>query len=46
VLLVYENRWAAPFINAVHRNGGVLIANERIGVQDLMDALEAAQTAV
>ncbi|HET6868476.1 MAG TPA: DUF6325 family protein, partial [Solirubrobacteraceae bacterium] len=45
VLLVYENRWAAPFINAVHRNGGVLIANERIGVQELFDALEAAQTA-
>ena len=45
VLLVYENRWAAPFINAVHRNGGVLIANERIGVQDLMNALEAAQAA-
>jgi hypothetical protein len=45
VLLVYENRWAAPFINAIHRNGGVLIANERIGVQDLFDALEAAQTA-
>jgi hypothetical protein len=45
VLLVYENRWAAPFINAVHRNGGVVIANERIGVQDLMDALDAAQAA-
>src|SRR5581483_4308000 len=43
VLLVYENRWAAPFINAVHRNGGVVIANERIGVQELMDALEATQ---
>src|SRR3954453_14806635 len=23
VLLVYENRWAAPFIAAVRRNGGV-----------------------
>ena len=43
VLLVYENRWAAPFIAAVRRNGGELIANERIGVQDLMDALDATE---
>lgn len=46
VLIVYENRWAAPFIHAVQRNGGVLIANERIGVQALMNALEASETAV
>jgi hypothetical protein len=43
VMIVYENRWAAPFIAAVRRNGGVLIAAERIGVQDLMDALDAAE---
>jgi hypothetical protein len=46
VMIVYENRWAAPFINAVHRNGGMLIANERIGVQDLMDALGDADSPV
>jgi hypothetical protein len=45
VMLVYENRWAAPFIQAVQRNGGVLIANERIGVQALFDALEASEAA-
>jgi len=45
VLLVYENRWAGPFISAVRRNGGVLIANERIGVQDLLAALDAAEVA-
>jgi len=45
VMIAYENRWAAPFIGAVHRNGGVLIANERIGVQALFDALEAAEAA-
>jgi hypothetical protein len=44
-MIVYENRWAAPFIGAVRRNGGVLIANERIGVQDLIDALDAAEAA-
>jgi Family of unknown function (DUF6325) len=45
VLLAYENRWAAPFIAAVRRNGGVLIANERIGVQELIDALDAVEAA-
>lgn len=39
--IVFENAWAAPFVNAVHRNGGRLIAYERIGAQDLLDALEA-----
>jgi hypothetical protein len=45
VMLVYENRWAAPFISAVRRNGGALIAQERIRVQDLIDVLEAAEAA-
>ena len=44
-LIVYENRWAAPFISAVRRNGGVLIANHRVGVEDLIDALDAAEAA-
>src|SRR3954471_17746533 len=43
VMLVYENRWAAPFAAAVRRNGGTLIANARIGVEDLMTALDAAE---
>jgi len=45
VLIVYENRWAAPFIAAVRRNGGIPIAFERISTQDLIDALDAAETA-
>jgi hypothetical protein len=45
VMIVYENRWAAPFAAAVRRNGGRLIASERIGVQDLIDALDAAEAA-
>ncbi len=45
VMIVYENRWAAPFAAAIRRNGGVLIANHRIGVQELMDALDAAEPA-
>ena len=42
VLIVYENRWAAPFAAAVRRNGGVLVANHRITAQELMDALDTA----
>jgi hypothetical protein len=42
VMIVYENRWAAPFANAVRRNGGVLVANQRIGVEELMSALDTA----
>jgi hypothetical protein len=42
VMIVYENRWAAPFANAVRRNGGVLVANQRIGVQELIEALDTA----
>lgn len=44
VMIVYENRWAGPFIAAVRRNGGELIANQRIGVQALIDALDATET--
>jgi hypothetical protein len=45
LMLVYENRWAAHFIAAVRRNGGELISNQRVGVQQLIDALDAAEAA-
>jgi Family of unknown function (DUF6325) len=45
VLIVYENRWAAPFIAAVRRNGGVLIENQRIPTDELLAALDAAEAA-
>ena len=44
-VLVYENRWAAPFANAVRRNGGVLIANQRIPLEEVIEALDAAEAA-
>ena len=44
-IIVYENRWAAPFAAAVRRNGGVLVDNQRISHQDLIDALDAAEAA-
>ena len=45
VMIVYENRWAGPFIAAVRRNGGVPIAFERIPVQAMLDALDTAEAA-
>jgi hypothetical protein len=44
-LLVYENRWAAPFASAVRRSGGQLVATGRIPVQAFLAALEAAEEA-
>ena len=43
VMIVYENRWAAPFAAAVRRNGGVVVDNQRIPVADLMEALDAVE---
>jgi hypothetical protein len=45
VMIVYENRWAAPFVSAVRRNGGVPVAFERIPAQAVVDALDAAEAA-
>lgn len=44
-LLVYENRWAAPFASAVRRGGGQLVASGRIPVQAVISALDAAEAA-
>jgi Family of unknown function (DUF6325) len=41
-LLVYENRWAAPFASALRRSGGQLVASGRIPVQAMLAALDAA----
>lgn len=40
-VLVWENRWAAPFGSAVRRAGGQLVATGRIPVQALLAAIEA-----
>ena len=45
LMIVYENTWAAHFIAAVRRNGGELIGRQRVGVQQLIDALDAAEAA-
>jgi hypothetical protein len=45
VMIVYENRWLAPLIAAIRRNGGQAVAFERIPTQDLLEALDAAEAA-
>jgi hypothetical protein len=40
-VLVWENRWAAPFASAARRAGGQLVANGRIPIQAILASLEA-----
>ncbi|WP_193384271.1 DUF6325 family protein [Streptomyces davaonensis] len=44
-ILVYENRWAAPFAGALRRSGARLVASGRIPVPALVAALDAAESA-
>jgi hypothetical protein len=43
VLICFENAWAAPFVSSVHRNGGRVLAFERVPAQDLLDVVEALE---
>lgn len=45
-LLIFENKWAAPFATALRSSGGQLVAGGRIPVQDLLVALDATETTV
>jgi hypothetical protein len=40
-VLVWENRWAAPFAAAARRAGGQLVASGRIPIQAIAASLEA-----
>jgi Family of unknown function (DUF6325) len=39
-ILVYENRWAAPFATALRRSGAQLVASGRIPVNALLEKLD------
>ena len=39
-VLVYENRWAAPFARALRHSGAQLVADGRVAIQDLLAALD------
>jgi uncharacterized membrane protein len=45
VMILYENRWAAPFVAAVRRNGGVPVAFERVRADDIANLVEAEPAA-
>ena len=45
-LLVYENRWAAPFASALRRGGGQVVASGHIPVQDVLATLDATESVV
>lgn len=39
-IIVWENRWAAPFAMAVRKNGGQMVASGRIPIQALLAAVD------
>ena len=44
-VIVYENTWAAAFAAAVRRNGGILLANQRVPHDEVVAALDAVEAA-
>ena len=45
VLICFENSWAAPFVTSVMRNGGKVLAFDRIPAEDLIETLQALEAA-
>jgi hypothetical protein len=45
IIIIYENAWAAPFVSAVQRNGGELLAFDRVAAEDLREAIDALDAA-
>jgi Family of unknown function (DUF6325) len=45
VLICFENAWAAPFVSTVRRNGGRLLAFQRVPAQEVLDTVEALEAA-
>lgn len=45
-ILVYENRWAAPFAAALRRGGAQLVASGRIPINAILAALDADEASV
>ena len=45
-VLVWENRWAAPFASAARRAGGQLVANGRIPIQAIIASMQADEASI
>ena len=43
-ILVYENRWAAPFVSALRRGGAELVASGSIPLDAIAASLEATES--
>jgi hypothetical protein len=43
VMICFENRWAGPFMAAVRRNGGQVLAFERVPAQEVLETVEALE---
>jgi len=44
-VMIYENRWAAPFASALRRGGAQLVARGGIPIDALVETLDAADAA-
>lgn len=44
-LIVFENTWAVPFVDAALRAGGQMVATARLPAEDVMAALDALESA-
>lgn len=43
VAILYENTWAIPFVTAVMKHGGEVVASGRVTVAELLSALQASE---
>jgi hypothetical protein len=43
-ILLYENRWARPFVTAVRRSGAQLVASGRIPADTLVDVVSSLES--
>jgi hypothetical protein len=44
LVVLYENRWAVPFVTAARSEGVELVASARVTAQEIMEALDAVET--
>jgi hypothetical protein len=44
-VVMYENTWAGPLVAALRRNGAEVLASGRIPAQDVIEALDALESA-
>jgi Family of unknown function (DUF6325) len=45
ILICFENSWAAPFVTEVRRNGGRMLAFERVPAEDVIEAVDRLDAA-